>query len=323
MLKKEMKLCIIGAGRMGEKHLSYFSKIDGVNVTAFSENNIQIIGEKEKEFGIKGYENYTDMLKNENPDAVVICTPIKTHCQIIKDVASYKYGIFCEKPLCASLQEAQELEKIILKDKIPFLVGYAHLYNGAVVKAKSLINSNEIGKIKMVIGGFGGLSKYKRPPWFNKKSIAGGGVILDNISHAISVFRFLAGEGIHVSSLSDNPLFTNDEVEYSASVQIKSEKNIIGTFMSSSEIKFFDISGFDIYGEGGTVKIDYRKQHQLSMIKNQDDRWNDIPYNKSDKFQLQAEHFINILKGKQKSRCNVSDGRKIQEIIEKAYINMH
>ena len=78
-------------------------------------------------YPIKGYKNYDEMLDEEMKkpageriDYVLIVTPNFVHFDPAKKALSKGIPVFCEKPLTITLQESDELVKIVNEKKIPF-----------------------------------------------------------------------------------------------------------------------------------------------------------------------------------------------------------
>jgi predicted dehydrogenase len=57
----------------------------------------------------KGYADYMDMVKKESLDIVSVCTPTKTHCEIVCAIAPFVKAIYCEKPMASSLEECDRM----------------------------------------------------------------------------------------------------------------------------------------------------------------------------------------------------------------------
>ena len=77
------------------------------------------------------------MLEQERLDIVSICTWPQTHLAIVRDVVHYPpKAIYCEKPLCMSLGEADEIVTLTKKAGIAVIVGHQRRYMDRWQKAK-------------------------------------------------------------------------------------------------------------------------------------------------------------------------------------------
>lgn len=101
------------------------------------------------------YPDYKTMFAEEakRPDgiqAVSIATPNATHYEITKAALLAGLHVVCEKPLCFTTKEAEELEELAIKQNK--VVGVTYGYSGyqMIEEARKLIEKGELGKIRIV-----------------------------------------------------------------------------------------------------------------------------------------------------------------------------
>lgn len=92
--------------------------------------------------------NYHDILNDPSIDAVAIVTPTKTHYQIIKEAILAKKHVLVEKPMCYTIEEANELVALAEKNGVKLMVGHIFLFNSAVSYIKKSIDSGLLGKLR-------------------------------------------------------------------------------------------------------------------------------------------------------------------------------
>lgn len=87
--------------------------------------------------GARWSEGEAELLADPAVDVVAICSPPAEHArQILAAVAAGKRAIFCEKPLAASRQQADELIAACRESGTVLLVGTNHLFDAAWGRAK-------------------------------------------------------------------------------------------------------------------------------------------------------------------------------------------
>ncbi len=101
------------------------------------------------------YKDYKTMAleeakKEDRPDFIVIVTPNNTHYSIAKIFMLNGFNIVCEKPLCFTVLEALELEKIAKENNILFGVTYTYTGYSMVKYMQQLIKDDKIGNILQV-----------------------------------------------------------------------------------------------------------------------------------------------------------------------------
>jgi predicted dehydrogenase len=123
----------------------------------FSENNEKNRRTAET-YGIsedRAYARYRDMAEAESArsdgvDFVVIVTPNVTHYEISKAFLRAGIHVVCEKPLCFTVREAEELERIAAEKDLIFAVTYAYTGYTMVKVAREMIAEGAIGEIVAV-----------------------------------------------------------------------------------------------------------------------------------------------------------------------------
>jgi predicted dehydrogenase len=83
-------------------------------------------------------------------DAVVIATPVRTHFQLAREALLHDKHVLVEKPLAASVAEAEELVALAQERRRVLMVGHTFEYNPAVNELRKLVQSGDLGKIYCV-----------------------------------------------------------------------------------------------------------------------------------------------------------------------------
>ena len=81
---------------------------------------------------VKTYKDYKKAIKLNKFDLVVVSTPTNTHYKISKYILSKKINLLVEKPLCNSLKEHNELNKIAKKNNVNIFVDYPFVHSGSI-----------------------------------------------------------------------------------------------------------------------------------------------------------------------------------------------
>jgi predicted dehydrogenase/threonine dehydrogenase-like Zn-dependent dehydrogenase len=155
-------------------------------------------------------EVYTD----SDVNAVVITTRHNSHAQLILKGLQAKKHLFVEKPLCLTIEELDEIEKVYAKFriqnfKLPILmIGFNRRFAPQVQKIKSLL-SGVTGVKSFVMTVNAGAIPAEH--WTQDLEV-GGGRIIGEACHFIDLLRFLGGSSIagHSVMKMDSP--TGDTV---------------------------------------------------------------------------------------------------------------
>ena len=205
---KIVKLGLIGAGGIAQAHMGAMSEVDGVEIVAASdlvEANVKRTADR---WGIpKTFTDYNKMLKIDELDGVIVCTPTAVHGE--PTVAALKAGkhVLCEKPMEASLDAATEMVRASHENDKILMVALKLRYSPQVIKAKSIIDDGTLGDIYYAEtvadrrrGNPGGS--------FIRKATAGFGAAADIGVYALDTALYLMGhpKPVAVSGITSNYL---------------------------------------------------------------------------------------------------------------------
>jgi len=141
-------ISVIGCGRWGPNHVRVFNSLPDSQVVAVADTDTQRLDQIVKTFpGFRAEQNYQRILEDKTINAAVIATPTDTHYQIGRDALLAGKHILCEKPLCTTSTQAQELAQIAQERNLILMVGNVFLFNTGIVKLKELLDSGELGKL--------------------------------------------------------------------------------------------------------------------------------------------------------------------------------
>ena len=116
-------------------------------------------GERPKDTAVV-YRHYTDLLANDDIDAVIVATPDHWHSRITIDAAKAGKHVYCEKGLTRTFDEAIDVYDTVKRTGITFQLGHQNRQVEANYKAKRIIDQGLLGPINMVE-----LTTNRNSPW--------------------------------------------------------------------------------------------------------------------------------------------------------------
>ncbi len=128
-----MRLALIGAGHQGRNHARFLKKLDDAQLSLIVDHNPDHASAAAQEFKTAFDTHYRNHLNDF--DAAIIATPTSTHFEIASELASFGKHILIEKPVAASVDEAEQLDVIVQKAGIVARVGFPERFNPAVKRA--------------------------------------------------------------------------------------------------------------------------------------------------------------------------------------------
>jgi predicted dehydrogenase len=134
--------------------------------------------------GVEITKDYSMIINDPDIDAVAIATPVHTHYKFASEALYAGKHVFVEKPLTASVEEAESLVALADQRKRKLMVGHTFEYTCAVRKMKEIIDSGELGKIYYINSQRLNLGLFQ-------KDI---NVVWDLAPHDISIVLYLLGQ---------------------------------------------------------------------------------------------------------------------------------
>jgi predicted dehydrogenase len=141
-------VAVIGYGYWGPNLVRNFQETEGCRVVACCDaDRARLAQAKLKHGSIEVTNDYDDVLTNRNIDAVIIATPIGTHYMLARKALETGKHVLVEKPLAASVSEAECLVDKAQKLGLTLMVDHTFVYTGAVRKMKEIIGRGDIGDL--------------------------------------------------------------------------------------------------------------------------------------------------------------------------------
>ncbi len=143
-----MKVAVIGAGYWGPNLIRNFLSADNVDGVIACDRDAKRLAKMRKMFhGIETSEDHREVIARPDVDIVVIATPVSTHHEIAETALLAGKHCFIEKPMTASIAEAEDLIEIAASKNLKLFVDHTFIYTGAVRKMKEIITSGRLGEI--------------------------------------------------------------------------------------------------------------------------------------------------------------------------------
>lgn len=133
-----IKVGVIGVGYLGQHHARIYSEIDGAELVGVADIRRERAETIAKQYRCEAVHDYRDFL--DTVDAVSIVTPTKTHFAIAIDCLRSGKDILIEKPITATVEEAEILIEEAEGSGRIIQVGHLERYNPAIVAAANLFN---------------------------------------------------------------------------------------------------------------------------------------------------------------------------------------
>jgi predicted dehydrogenase len=316
-----LKVGMIGCGDIARAHANAWLTLGNKAViTAVSDVNEESAQAMSRRVdGAAVYTEYQQMIENADVEAVDICLPHHLHRDAIVAAARAGKHVICEKPLCLSLEEAEEIAGAVRAGGVTMMCAHNQLFDPAVQKAREMMADGALGKIFMArtCDCFRHTKPLSEWGWRAASKTMGGGCLIDTGYHPSYLLLNLVGqEPVEVSAVAGRYHISTLEGEDSALVVVRFADGAMGEVLTSWAWDWPEGSWqFQIIGEKGQLfgrgrKILFKPigWHPATL---------ELPERNS--FAAELEHFADcIATGKQPVNTHVH-GTQVLKLILGAY----
>ena len=155
----------------------------------------------------RAYASFEEMAKKEGKlkhgiEAVAIVTPNHLHCAVAKAFLEAGIHVICDKPLSSSLEDAEQIEKIVEGSGLIFAITYNYSGSPMVRHAREMVAAGKLGNIRVIQVEYAQdwlatnieAEGQKQAAWRTDPARAGtGGSIADIGTHAFHLAEFISG----------------------------------------------------------------------------------------------------------------------------------
>jgi len=259
-MRKTVKICMVGAGRVGKLHSQTINQSLGeAEVVAIVDPAESVLNTTANDFGIDlRFATLSEAINGSDFDAVVITTPTFTHKDLAILAADHGKHIFLEKPMALTLGECDAILETTRRNGVHLQLGFMRRFDPDFVLAAHKIESGEIGTPMMVKSLTHGPGL--PPPWARDLSTSNG-MLAEVNSHDWDTIRWLMGSNYQrvytevanfkgASRNVDTPNFYDNVL-----VNVKFESGGLGMISGICPCDYGYDSRVEIVGEKGILQI--------------------------------------------------------------------
>jgi predicted dehydrogenase len=289
--KRKLRMGMVGGGQgafIGGVHRIVATLDQQIELVAgcFSRDreNTRITGEQLYLDPARCYDTYQEMAAAESEraednriDFVSIVTPNVSHFAIAKTFLDAGFHVVCDKPMTYSLDEAEELVKLVADSGRVFALTHNYTGHPVIRHARHLFRSGEMGAIRKVIVEY--LQDFlmvpheklgqKQAEWRVDPAQSGiGGTLGDVGTHCVNLLEYVTNDPI-VELCADKSTFLPDR-------QLDEDVNALLRFkgggkgvLSISQVATGEENGFTlrVYAENGAIKWAHENPNYLELYR--------------------------------------------------------
>ena len=253
--------------------------------------------------------NYQELLSDPEIDLIAVSTQHNSHAKFVIEALKAGKNVYCEKPLCLTLDELTAIKEAYEQSEGELFVGLNRRHAPLIQQIKREMKTDQIPAVYDFIGNAGFIPK---DHWVHDEA-AGGGRILGEACHFVDLIQYLDGshlEDLTVTAASNNAYPMNDN----ALITLRFASGAIGNIVySSMGSKKYPKEQLRVLSNGSVYEMDnFIRLKKYGSIKSVKEKF------KQDKgIHAEYEYICKVLRGQEKNTV-IADAFRGQELLIKA-----
>ncbi|MBM4467054.1 MAG: Gfo/Idh/MocA family oxidoreductase [Chloroflexi bacterium] len=333
--KGKVKVGIIGSQFEADIHAASFKIMpEEAEVVAVASPTPGHPEELARRYGIpRVFHDYRQMLKEKDIEMVTIAAPNYLHAQMTIDIANAGKHVVCEKPLCMTLEEADEMVETCQKQGVLFMYAEELFFTPKYVRAKQLADEGAFGKVYLVKQS----EKHFGPhaEWFWDVERSGGGVFMDMGCHGIAFCYWFYNRSPIKSVYCQMGTYVHGDItrgEDNTLCILEFENGGVALIEDSWARHGGMDDRIEVFGSGGLTYANLHmgnalitySQHGYGYVVEKaptSTGWTFTTYEElwNYGFPQEMAHFARCVRGKEEPQATGEDGRVVQEVLYAGY----
>lgn len=253
--------------------------------------------------------NYQELLSDPEIDLIAVSTQHNSHAKFVIEALKAGKNVYCEKPLCLTLDELTAIKEAYEQSEGELFVGLNRRHAPLIQQIKREMKTDQIPAVYDFIGNAGFIPK---DHWVHDEA-AGGGRILGEACHFVDLIQYLDGshlENLTVTAASNNAYPMNDNVLITLRFASGAIGNIVYSSMGS---KKYPKEQLRVLSNGSVYEMDnFIRLKKYGSTKSVKEKL------KQDKgIHAEYEYICKVLRGQEKNTV-IADAFRGQELLIKA-----
>jgi len=248
-----LKVGVFGTGHLGKFHLNNWKEIPDVELVGFFDPNDDTAKEVADKYQLPRFLDINTLM--DACDAIDIVAPTNHHFHLCEQAIKKGKHVFVEKPLANTMEEAQQLVKLVKESGVKLQVGHVERFNPAFLAVKN-VSLNPM------------FIEVHRLAQFNPRGTEVS-VILDLMIHDIDIILSIVKSDVKAISASGVGVMT--ETPDIANVRIEFNNGCVAN-LTSSRISMKKMRKMRLFQKDAYIGIDFlnKKTEVIKMKEPQD-----------------------------------------------------
>lgn len=319
-MKKRVPFAVVGTGSIAQAYEAAFKDHSRAKIAAVCDVNLDSAQFFAARIECDAFSSVDDLLESADVDAAVVCTPPATHEAISTQFLERGVNVLCEKPLATTIQAATRMMESAKAGGALLTMASKFRYVTDIRMAKALVDVSAIGELVFVENAFTSRIDMAQR-WNSDPAVSGGGVLIDNGTHAVDILRYFLGHLADVQIVEGRRI-QGLPVEDTVRLFVRNDEGVMGTSDLSWTIDKEMSTYLRLYGSEGTILVGWKES---KYRRGSDAEWRRFGsgYDKVQAFRSQITNFCEAICGEADLLITPRDALASVEAITAAYAALH
>lgn len=327
-----LRVGLLGCGDVAGQNAAAIVAAPNTELVACFDPVASLADDIGRRFGAETTTSAESLLERSDVDCVFIAAPHHLHAPLAIQAIERGCHVVVEKPLANDLESGESIVRAAREAGVHLSVCFPMRYHPVVRAARRLVDEGALGGFlgalvtyridkpaSYWVGGFSGRSASH---WRTSRELAGGGVLIMNLSHFVDLVRHLSGEEVEAVTALTAAEHPDSEVEDSITIGARHTAGGLATYAGSSAVRGTRESSIDLWGRDGRLAIQPRGR--VFTLRNVDGlaagRWHELEASPSgDSRAIFMSRFATAVHHGVDPDVTADDGLAVQTFIDAAY----
>jgi D-xylose 1-dehydrogenase (NADP+, D-xylono-1,5-lactone-forming) len=206
--QQKVRWGILGAARINERFMPAIVNAGNSELVAIASRRVNAAAETLAKYapeahGVKIYDNYEALLKDDEIQAVHI--PLANHehaAWVLKAIEAGKH-VLCEKPMALNVADIDAIANAAQRKNVKVMEGFMYRFHPQHARVMEIINSGVIGEVRSVRASYSFMMRPARMYRLAESVERGGGAMWDIGCYALHSLRmFFPNEPVSVTAMA-------------------------------------------------------------------------------------------------------------------------
>ncbi len=249
-----VRLGVVGCGAVARwRHLPALRRVEEIEVVAVADPDPARGADVAERFGVP--RRYTDaqrLVEDPDVEAVAVCVPPAAHVEVALAALDAGKHVLVEKPLAASLEDAERLAERAERSSADVVVGFNLRWHRLLRRAREVVRRGDLGSVHCVRTLFSDpLATLPDLPAWRGRREEGGGALFDRAVHHFDLWRFLLADEVEeVFAFSRSE--TRDDDAAVVTARLRSGALAVTAVLDNTAVR----QEVAVFGERGALDVD-------------------------------------------------------------------